>query len=115
MTADDLERRLRDALAARAGQVTPNDLRPPVPPTMAAERRTFPLLLRAVLLASALMLVAVALIPLLRPDPAPQQPASPPSTVTVTVCPPYVVEEDETPSASPCPVSVYSPSSPGGG
>jgi hypothetical protein len=111
---DDLERRLRAALAARADRVTLTDLRPSVPPTMAvAHRRAFPL--RAVLLATALVLVVVALIPWLRPDPALQQPASPPSSVPGTVCAPYTVGAGQTPPRTPCPIrGEYPPSTSSG-
>jgi hypothetical protein len=82
MTENDLERRLRGALAARAATVTRRDLRHEPAPSHGARRNTplrWWLPMAAGLAAAA---VSITVFVLLRPtDPAPAPPASPASPV----------------------------------
>ncbi|GAA2687355.1 hypothetical protein [Actinoplanes palleronii] len=93
MTETDLERRLREALSARATTVTSRDLRPASAPSRTAGRSTaarWSLPIAAGLAAAAVSVTAFAL---LRPaDPTPAPPAAPAS-----------------PSSSPSPSSPASP------
>ncbi|MFF5234911.1 hypothetical protein [Dactylosporangium sp. NPDC000521] len=75
----DLERRLRSTLAAQAARVTPERLRPAVPPTaLPARGPAFILLQRAAWVAAILLLVAVVIVTL---RPAASDPQQPPTVV----------------------------------
>jgi hypothetical protein len=77
----DVEERMRRALSARAGQITPDRLQPAVPPTAAPARRSWLPRWRS-LLVVAVVLVAVVFV-VRRPGdaPAPQVPNAPAATV----------------------------------
>jgi len=78
--SSDLEDRVRRALDARARQITPERLRPALPPTATAPARwSWPPSWRSVLLTAATAAVAVLVFwrPDIRPDPAPGPPAGP--------------------------------------
>ncbi|MET7403086.1 hypothetical protein ABZS66_57370 [Dactylosporangium sp. NPDC005572] len=71
----DIERRLRSALAAQAARVTPERLRPAVPPTAVPVRRPASMFLRrAGWVAATLLLVAVTIVTLRPTSSQPQQP-----------------------------------------
>ncbi|MEV4141506.1 hypothetical protein AB0J72_56280 [Dactylosporangium sp. NPDC049742] len=101
----DLEQRLRSALAAQATRVTPDRLRPALPPTALPARSPAPMLLRrAAWAAATLLLVAVAVITLRPTGPAPQHP---------TVVPPSPSSSSNPPSPVPSPApSTSTPPSP---
>lgn len=88
MTDTDLERRLRQALAARAAAVTAQDLRPAADPAR-AERRTalgrWWLPLSAGAAAAAVSIAAFVLLGPSDPEPAPVQPGA---TVSPEPAPP---------------------------
>ncbi|MET7419840.1 hypothetical protein [Dactylosporangium sp. NPDC005555] len=100
-----IEERLRSALAARAARVTPEHLRPALPPTALPARRPAGVLTwRAGWAAALLLLVAVTIV-LLRPTGSPPQ--QPPTVVT-----PSPSVSSGTPSSEPSPSpSPASPSS----
>ncbi|WP_033345702.1 hypothetical protein [Catenuloplanes japonicus] len=60
---DPVEDRVRAALGARAAGITLDDLRPSSPPTLRPARRVLTLAIRALVIATALVLVAIVLIP----------------------------------------------------
>ncbi|HWS36624.1 MAG TPA: hypothetical protein VN408_28290 [Actinoplanes sp.] len=81
---DEVERRLRSALTARAGQITPDRLRFGTPPTVAVAARSFPFRLASWLAVVSGAVIAVLLGLTLRPggtggEPAPQPPPAVPS------------------------------------
>jgi len=88
----DVERAVRDALAARAAQITPERLQPAVPPTAMAARRSASSIAGRVgwLLVAGAAVLLVAVVFALRPAapgparPVPEQPAG---TVTPSVSP----------------------------
>jgi hypothetical protein len=99
----DVESRLRGALAARAAGVTPERLRPPVPPTMLrpTRRPVFALARRVAWVAwvaTALAVVTLTFLTL-RPTGTEEPRQRPPA---VTPAPP---DADHSPSPSPEPVS----------
>ncbi|MGI5184455.1 hypothetical protein ACQEVZ_50200 [Dactylosporangium sp. CA-152071] len=98
----DLEQRLRSALAAQATRVTPDRLRPALPPTALPARSPASVLLRrAAWVAATLLLVAAAVITLRPTGPAPQHP---------TVVPPSPSSSSNPPSPVPSTSSPPSPS-----
>ncbi len=100
----DLEGRLRRALGAQAARVTPERLRPAIPPTALPVRRPATMFVRrAGWVAAMLLLVAVVVTVTLRPaGPEPQQPP-----VIVTPSP---SGSSGPPSPSPLPSPSRSPS-----
>lgn len=92
---DEVERRLRSALTARAGQITPDRLRFGTPPTVAVPGRMFPFPFMSWLVVLSGAVITVVLGFTLRPggtggEPAPQPPPAVPSPV-----------ETESPTATP--------------
>lgn len=83
---DDLEARLRSALAARADRLTLGDLRPSAPPTLRPARRAFTIAVRALVIATSLALVAFVLIPDRTPvvEPGAPAPSSSPDCISRT-------------------------------
>jgi hypothetical protein len=97
----DVEDRLRRALRTRAGQVTPEQLQPALPPTATAARRSWrPWWRSLVVVAAALVAVVLAV----RPDAAPPRPAPNPPAATVPPSP--------TSTNSPAPIAPNGPPSP---
>ncbi len=105
----DVEERVRRALAARAGQITPDRLQPAVPPTVAPARRSWLPWWRS-LLAVAAVLVAVVLVVRLPgdtpPSPVPNAPAATvPSPAPSSSASPTPDAPTVTPSARNSPAS----------
>jgi hypothetical protein len=99
-----VEERVRRALAARAGQITPDRLQPAVPPTAAPARRSWRSSWLTLLVAAAAVLVGVVL--LVRPpggDPQPRLPDAPAATVPTPEPTPSSTGAPE--SAVPSPVA----------
>ncbi|SDT62274.1 hypothetical protein SAMN04489716_4941 [Actinoplanes derwentensis] len=120
-----MERRLRSALAARAGQITADRLRFEAPPTAARHTRSFAFLLPSRRWLPAVAGAAIAIVALgfaLRsstPAPQPIQPAAPspatsPSAVpSLMVTPPARPQASSSPTSSPRPAGI--PSKPAAG
>lgn len=107
---DDVEQRLRSALSARAGQITPDRLRFGVPPTMAVPPRRLRSSLRRLLpVAAGLAITAAVLgfVTLRNGDPVrrPVQPAAPSPTSASPAEPPTgtptATRPEPSPSSSP--------------
>ncbi|AEV85365.1 Cortactin-binding protein 2 [Actinoplanes sp. SE50] len=79
MTDTDLERRLRDALAARAAAVTARDLRPAESPSEAARQSTVARWWLPLTAGAAAAAVSITAFALLRPNGPANPPAAPPS------------------------------------
>ena len=115
----EVEERVRRALAARAGQITPDRLQPAVPPTAAPARRSWRSSWLTLLIAVATVLVGVVL--LVRPpggDPQPRLPDAPAATVPTPEPTPSSTAGPDSPVPSPVETSAaptassYSPPEP---
>ncbi|KUL41506.1 hypothetical protein [Actinoplanes awajinensis] len=107
MTETDLERRLREALSARATTVTSRDLRPASAPSRTAGRSTvarWSLPIAAGLAAAAVSVTAFALLrpadPTPAPPAAPASPSSSPLPASPVPRPTATVAPEVTPSAA---------------
>jgi len=95
----NVEERMRRALSARAGQITPGRLQPAVPPTAAPARRSWLPWWRSLLVVAAVLVAVVFAVRRPGDDPAPQVPNAPAVTVP-------------SPSLSPSPSSRERPVTP---
>lgn len=101
----DIEGRLRRALGAQAARVTPERLRPAIPPTAVPLRRPLSMFVRRAGWVAAMLLLVVVTIVTLRPTgPQPQQP---PAIVTPSPSGSY-----GPPAPSPSPSPSPSPAAP---
>ncbi|GAA2359837.1 hypothetical protein [Dactylosporangium salmoneum] len=100
----DIEGRLRSALAAQAARVTPERLRPAVPPTALTVRRPASMFVRrAGWVAAMLLLVTVAIVTL---RPTGSEPQQPPTVVTPSPSGSYDPPSPSSlPPASPSPAA----------
>ena len=105
----DVEERMRRALSARAGQITPDRLQPAVPPTAAPARRSWLPWWRSLLVVAAVLVAVVFAVRRPGDAPAPQVPNAP----AVTVPSPATSPSDPAlPSAEPRPSSTPASESP---